>query len=401
MSFFTTEEIRGGHEIDKSNIDLHKYLITEDSDLKKLLINKKNVLLIEPNYSRKYLPIGLSKIASFIKQQGGTATFSRNHIKGHNFDCVCITSVFTYDSDIVLKTIERSRSYYKNIPIIIGGIFATLMPEYIINSLSNTKNVFVFKGCSDFLDNTPADYSLDWKLKKPWDNFSYLFTTRGCPNNCGYCAVRKIEPEMKIIPNWKDQISLDKKYVMVRDNNFSAQPKSHIKQVTDYLSLIRKPVDMNGGVDCKLITPFFAKRMGKLMYYKTGLKIAFDRIAEDGIFQNAVALLNKYGVSKHNMMGYVLFNFNDSPAEADYRARTCEQLGLLPYPQRFVPLNYSTKLDTSFVGKKWSDALARAFRNYWLVPGIFKGISFKDYLIQIKKQKKFKITDADIDLFNQ
>lgn len=395
MSFFKSEEIQL-HKKKINKDDLNKYLLDEKS-LKNILSSKKNVLLVEPNYKRKYIPLGLAKISSYIKQNNGKTTFARNYIKNQKFDCVCITSLFTYDSEIVLRAIDRCRSYYKNVPIIVGGIYASLMPDHLLSNVQSDKNIYIFRGCSDFLDNTAADYSVDWNLQVPWNDFSFCFTTRGCPNKCGYCAVWRIEPEKIIIKNWKEQIVDSKANVMISDNNLSAQSKKHISNVLDFLIEINKHVVFDNGVDCKLVDDFFAQKISKIKFYKTGMRLAFDRIEEDVVFQNAIERLLKAGVHKGNVMAYVLFNFNDSPKEADYRARECVKLGIRPYPQRYTPLNYSSRKNISFIGKKWSEELVKAFRHFWLMGGLFRKMEFKDY-IQTKNQ--FNITDKDIDLYN-
>lgn len=106
--------------------------LINEKELIKILKKSKNVLLIEPNYKRQYYPIGLAKISSFIKKNGGKTTYSRGWIPG-SFDLICITTLFTTDSHIVIKEIKEIENgfFTSGISIIIGGIFASLMPEYI------------------------------------------------------------------------------------------------------------------------------------------------------------------------------------------------------------------------------------------------------------------------------
>lgn len=169
-------------------------MITEKELIEKLT-NAKNVLLIEPSYPRQYIPLGLAKIAGFIKLNGGCVTYSRDaipHKKDDKFDLICIATMFTTDIHHVLKVIKNCQQslFLRGIEIITGGIASTLMADTIYKK---TK-VKSFCGYSKILDQTMPDYSIDWKVNEKWSNYSTVFTSRGCVNNCGYCAVNKLEP---------------------------------------------------------------------------------------------------------------------------------------------------------------------------------------------------------------
>jgi len=100
------------------------------------------------------------------------------------------------------------------------------------------------------------------------------------------------------------------------------------------------------------------------------MRVAFDRIEEDGILQDAVKLLIKYGVNPSSILSFVLFNFNDTPQEANYRMIECLKLGIRPYPQQYTPLNCTSR-DNVFIGKYWTLNLVRAFRFFWLMAGCY------------------------------
>ena len=138
-----------------------------------------------------------------------------------------------------------------------------------------------------------------------------------------------------------------------------------------------------------------SKDLARLKFIRQGMRMAFDRIEEDGIFQDAVKMLQDAGVSPNSMMAYVLFNFNDRPQDAYYRCRECDKLGVRPYPQYYRPLNTLHKKD-KFTGKFWSLNLARAFRHYWLMRGIYSKMSFEDYIIKNPDNKKLTAKDIKV-----
>jgi len=377
-------------------IDVQKYSISE-KELKDNLKNEKRILLIEPEYKRKIIPMGLAKISAFAKKKKAQVHYHRNpyQSKEKKFDRIYISSMFTYDSAKVLETINKTKHAFPGIPITIGGIYASLMPEHILEKTKSDINLFI--GTANFLDETPMDYSLDYKLEKPWDDFSFVFTTRGCSNKCAYCAVWRIEPQLKIIKNWKKQIDLSKSNIMMSDNNLSMQPMEHIKKVIKFVTDKNKSLLLDNGLDCKHITKEMADIFSEVRFVRQGMRVAFDRIEEDGVFQKAVEILISKGIPKYQIMAYVLFNFNDKPKDAEYRARECLRLGIRPYPQKFMPLN-STNRENPFVGKHWTHNLARAFRYFWLMGSLHRKMSFEEY---IKSENQFKITENDIAVYSK
>jgi hypothetical protein len=123
----------------------------------------------------------------------------------------------------------------------------------------------------------------------------------------------------------------------------------------------------------------------------SGLRLAFDRISDDVVFQKAIKRLLDAGVRKHNIMAYILFNFLDTPKEAIYRANECVKLGIHPYPQMYTPLNKKDRKDT-FIGKHWTKNLAGAFRFFYLMAGYYKKYHFIDWFLN---NNKFEPTEED------
>ncbi len=351
-------------------VENNKMIIPETIMLK-MLDDSKSVCLVEPRYKRKYPPLALMKISSYCKKHNikvGYNDFERK------YDLFCVTSLFTYDISKVYDTLEEISFLNPNAKIILGGVCASLMPKEF-----ESYNINIFTGNSLVLDSCVPDYDIDWNIEKPWDDFSFTFTSRGCPNNCAYCSVWRIEPNIALIPNWKEHLDVGKKFAMISDNNLSATPNEHLFPLLDYLSENKIKVVFDNGFDCKHITPEMAKKLARIKYTRTGMRLAFDRIEEDGVFQDAINMLLDAGVAKSNIMIYVLFNFNDNPEEAFYRMSECRRLGIRPYPQQYQPLNWKTR-KKKFIGKHWSKNLLREFRFYWLMAGIYGKLSFSEYL---------------------
>jgi len=326
-----------------------------------LIKGAKKILLIEPRYTHKYIPLGLAKIATFAKNNGAEVVYKRFY-EPSNEDLICVTSMFTYESDKVhdvLREVYRSM-FRSDAPLLIGGIYASLMPNHIAQKYPKAN---IFKGYSKILDACPPDYSVDWGVDQEWQDCSYVFTTRGCPNRCPYCTVWRIEPDAWTNSTWQSHI-MDKEKVVIFDNNLSAQSSSHIKKVCHYLTENDKLTTFDNGFDCKYITDELAAMLAKIRFAPHGLRLAFDRIEDDGVFQKAIIKLKNAGIDESALMAYVLFNFQDKPQEAEYRMQECIKLGVRPYPQQYKPLNKIKTLPV-YIGKYWTNKLVWTFRQFY------------------------------------
>lgn len=351
--------------------------------------NSNSVLLVEPNYKRKYPPLGLMKISSYFKNSGKKSLFTRVAVSTDS-DIICVTTLFTYDFEIVYNTLRELRFLNPTTLIIIGGVAVSVNANKFTGLVDNS---FIFTGYSNILDQLIVDYESDFMVDDRWNTYSFLFTTRGCPNNCAYCFVPKIEKNKGIIPNWEQNIDVSRKNVMIFDNNITAFGHNHVMNVSKFCKDNKLKVRLDNAIDCKYIDNDMAKALAVMPVEKRGYRTAFDRIEEDGIFQDSVRLLIKHGISKYNIMAYVLFNFTDSPIEADYRARECANLGITPYPACFQPLNAYSRRE-KYISKKWTKRLTTAFMHFWLYASVYMKNDFISYA-KGEGKDRYKLTDED------
>jgi len=160
------------------------------------VIAKPEILSFVP---RKYKRYGLSpdiirKILSEIPQP----------------DAVFVTSMMTYWYGGVRETISIVKEIFPEVPVVLGGIYARLIPEHakefsgadIVCEGSDVKSVIsilekIFqKKFEDF-------YNVDLFIKHPPEqsfyagSFHVLLCGIGCPFNCSYCASGKLWPAFK------------------------------------------------------------------------------------------------------------------------------------------------------------------------------------------------------------
>lgn len=183
-----------------------------------------------------------------------------NSIKNAKYDVLALSAMFIYNEKWIDKAVALSRKYHPNAKIIIGGIYATLFPDRIIernhvddvvigegeatflhilnkyNGFSDIEfeSMFPFDGyCSknetgevvfskkkNFIDMEyipePAwsDLNVEEYFKKSGDYSLPIEASRGCPYNCSYCSTylqwgRKIR--YKPVQNMVKEVSNIKK----------------------------------------------------------------------------------------------------------------------------------------------------------------------------------------------
>ncbi len=209
----------------------------------------ERILLVEPAYKNKYPPIGLMKISTFHKE------YRKDYVKfvkgiaeekcvTGQWDRIYITTLFTFDFDEVVKTVNYYKQFVRNpqSDIIIGGILATLLPKRVFEktgiktfegqvTCASQINYKEFEGVN--VDTLSLDYDIlsEIDYKYPAGDNYFGYTSRGCPNKCKFCAVPTLEPSFNTTNNILSQINdINNKYgekrnLLLMDNNILHSPQ--------------------------------------------------------------------------------------------------------------------------------------------------------------------------------
>lgn len=317
------------------------------------------VLLVEPNYASKYPPFGLLKISTWLKSGGHEVQFAKGRQKNNNFnpDEIYITTLFTFWYKISINTILYYKKNFPKAKIKVGGIFASLMPDYIERHTGISPHFGLIKEVED----CKPDYSI------MQSDVSIAFTSRGCIRKCSFCIVPKIEGDLTDIPNWDKRIDTTKSKITFWDNNFFAKGKDIIKRDADKIRELMKKgiveVDFNQGLDARLFDEEMAQILEGLPIKP--IRFAFDNMSEDGYVQRALELATKYKFNRNkkwcgsagtDVSVYVLFNYKDKPEDFYYRIREIIKYGGQSFPMRYSP---HQDLDRGYVGKYWTLSQSR------------------------------------------
>jgi radical SAM superfamily enzyme YgiQ (UPF0313 family) len=206
-------------------------------------------------------------------------------------DLICVSSGMTYWYTGVFKIIEITRKLFKNVPIILGGIYATLCYKHA-QKYSGVDNVFNGIGESEALkliadlvsfdlqtpNSLPAEAlaqagELRTEIYPAFDlypqlNYICIATSLGCPFRCTYCA----SPYLTKGFSRRDPLSVvdeieywTNKYQI---NNFAFYDDALLIEPSKHFIPIMEEV-IKKGIRCNFHTPnaIHIKEMSRSMLY--------------------------------------------------------------------------------------------------------------------------------------
>ncbi|HZY93749.1 MAG TPA: hypothetical protein VFE98_02680 [Candidatus Bathyarchaeia archaeon] len=299
-------------------------------------------MLVEPDYYTRYPPLGLLKISTLHKSQGDYVKLVRgNKDVGFEPDSVYVTSLFTYSWEAVHDAVRFYKQRYPKSKVILGGIYASLLPDHA--ALSGADEVHV--------GLLPDAESLrpDWDLIPEWDG-SVLFASRGCVRKCGFCSVPKLEGRPSgLLFSIKHLVEPSHKRVILWDNNILGN--QNWREIFDDLAAIGKIVDFNQGVDARLITEEVAMKLKRLRF--DTLRMAYDYKGIGPAVRRAIEILSAFGISKRKLVFYTLYNYIDTPEDFFEKVKELLSWGATSYPMRFEPLCSLKK--NAYVSPHWTE----------------------------------------------
>jgi hypothetical protein len=308
-------------------------------------------LLVEPIAKTPYPPLGLLKISTMLRRRyRGCQIFHRvgnDDLPGLcNPRSIYITSLFTWDCNKVIDSIEYYKQKFPKAKVHVGGIAASLVPDYIYAKTGVKPHIGILKSA----ENCVPDYSLsfDRDLKS-----SISFTSRGCLRSCKFCNVRTLEPEFFVKNNWEKDIDLNLPAITFWDNNWLASP--NLEADCKKLERIDKRVDFNQGLDARLFDENKAQMLSNIGL--NPVRFAFDNITYESSVLKAIRLAKKYFTTEIRV--YVLYNFKDTPEDFYHRIDLLNREGVLAFPMEYRPPTEKTR---KVPGYHWDTYLLRAMK---------------------------------------
>ena len=292
-----------------------------DADMEHL--NTKRRQKTFPNYA-------LMKISAYHKSLGDVVEW---WIPNGEYDRVYSSKVFSFtpeNPDLPSDTIKGGTGY---------GLFSDLPPK---------------------IDEMFPDYSL-----YPACDYAIGYITRGCPNHCRWCVVPRKEGAIKPYRTWQQLVRPDTDKLVLMDNNILACDCG-VEQLKSLIDSGYR-IDLNQGMDARLVTDDIAQILSKLKWIKY-LRFSCDTTAQIEHIQKTAEMLGKRGIKPYRLFIYLLVT--EDLDNAEYRVEQLKKLrGITIYAQA------ERKLD----GKVEPNALQKEFCQRYVYSGKFRSVSWSEY----------------------
>jgi hypothetical protein len=274
-------------------------------------IEMTNALLIDvdkrANPKLRLIPnLALMQISGSIKKRGGAAGFD---IK--NPDIVYISCIFSKNAGLAR---ELAHNYVMDgLTVSLGG--------------SGVNDIWLPENMQKAL----PDYDLYHST------YSQGFTTRGCPNKCGFCIVPRKEGKLQI---WQHPDEFhDPRFntCMIMDNNLFAAPNSWQGDIYNWF--IRKKIKMLSpqGWDIRLLNDWRARALKEIKHAGSrNVHFAWDNMKDETAVINGIEILKNHKFNlRQRIMFYVLCGYGTTIEEDVYRCQKLKELGVRAYAMRY------------------------------------------------------------------
>jgi len=354
-------------------------------------------------------PIEKPKLLSAIPRN-----FSRYGIKDYWFeadlkslpvpDLVLITSMMIYWYPGVQETIRKIREIFPKVPILLGGIYATLCPEHAIkysgadSVITGAGEEQILKIVEDYTGFSPESshgFEPDNLDTYPYPafymqnkiNYVPLLTSRGCPFSCAYCAsaflmpkriLRSAESVIKEIEFWHKKYKiLD---FVLYDDAFLVDAQKHAIPIlegiikTGYKLRFHTP----NAVHIRKISKKTAKLMHKAGFttlrlgLETGIfesRETMDSKVTKEEFTNAVKCLSGAGFGTKQIGAYLLAGLPQQEVESvALSIKMVKQHKITPIIAYYTPIPHTDLWDTANFFSRYDLKSDPIFTNNAILP---------------------------------
>jgi len=319
-------------------------------------------------------------------------------------DLVLITSMMTYWYPGVQETIKKIREIFPKVPILLGGIYATLCPKHAVK-YSGADSVITGEGEgqilkiveeytgfspesshgfeSDDLDSYPYPaFYLQNKI-----NYVPLLTSRGCPFSCAYCAssflmpkhiLRSAESVIEEIEFWHKKYEvLD---FVLYDDAFLVDAQKHAIPILE--GIIKTGYKLRFHTPNAVHIRKMSKETADLMYkagfttlrlgLETGIfesREAMDSKVTREEFTNAVKCLSGAGFGARQIGAYLLAGLPEQEIESvALSIEMVKQHKITPVIAYYTPIPHTDLWDTANLFSRYDLESDPIFTNNAILP---------------------------------
>jgi len=281
-------------------------------------------------------------------------------------DLVFMTSGMSYWYPGVQKATEIIRDMLGDVPVILGGIYATLYPEHASQSSGAD---FIYHGALNesinFVVNTfgfrlkrkreclSSYYRLNLYQTYP---FAPVLTSSGCPFHCSYCASTLLadtywrRPPEEVVKEVEDLLAKGVRDFAFYDDALLVDPEHHIKPILRAIGLRHPGARFHtpNGLHARFVDQELARLMktSNFRSIRFGLesidssrqKMTGDKVSNHEM-ERAVTYLKKEGFSKKEIGAYLMYGLPGQQwEEVKEGVSFLKSLGVGIYLTEFSPI---------------------------------------------------------------
>lgn len=172
------------------------------------------------------------------------------------------------------------------------------LPEGAIRGGTGYRDIPLNTELPQEIDGMFPDYSI-----YPECNFAIGYLTRGCIRKCRWCVVPQKEGHIRPYRTWQEVVREDTDKLVLMDNNILACDNG-IQQLESMIGS-RHQIDLNQGMDARLVTDDIAQILSKLKWIRF-IRFSCDQKSQIDPIKRTVELLGKHGVKPYRIFIYLL-----------------------------------------------------------------------------------------------
>lgn len=326
-------------------------------------------------------------------------------------DLICVTSGMTYWYPGVFKLIEITKRFFKDVPIVLGGIYATLCYEH---AKKHSGADVVFEGASEreaveFIGELTqfripqseiSINSLPYPAFDLYPRLDYvcIATSRGCPLRCTYCASPfltrgffKRDP-LKVVEEiecWINQYDINN--IALYDDALLIEPSRHFIPIMK--GIIKKSIRCNFHTPNAIHIKEVDEEVAVLLFrggFKT-IRLGFET-SDEGTqletggkvdnqkFRQAIKSLKRAGYSSEDIGVYVMVGMpGQRVGEVEDSTAFVRDAGARPMLVEYSPIPHTPLFEKAKTMSKFDLENEPLFHNNSILPCQWDGFTMADY----------------------
>ena len=286
---------------------------------------------------------------------------------------ILVTSLMTYWYPGVAAAIRLARERFPGVPVILGGIYATLCSEHaqkhsgadrVVAGPGEATILGILEEATGFAPPGPIFSDLEDLDSRPYPaldlldhpSFIPILTSRGCPLDCTYCASRQLQPDYRRrrplaataeLIYWQDRWGL--KDAAFYDDALLLAAEDHLLVILEELASRGRTFRFHtpNGLHARLITREVAGWLKRANFATLRLGVEttalgdarLDAKLQAGELESALAHLKEAGFAPVEIGVYLLIGLPDQEeAEVAASILRVKELGATPILAQYSPI---------------------------------------------------------------